>query len=502
MMRFISAMVLMCSCIPCWSADLIKPKNIVVILADDIGYGDLGCYGSTKIKTPNLDQLARNGMRFTDAHSPASVCTPTRYSLMTGQYPFRHRPGSGILSGVAPLCIPIDRPTLPKMLQTAGYQTAVVGKWHLGLGETETKYQGEISFGPKEVGFDYSFIIPATGDRTPCVYVENGRVFNDDPSDPIVVNYNKKVGDEPTGKENPELLFNQKPSHGHDFTIVNGISRIGWMTGGKKARWKDEEMADQLTSKAISFIEKQQAKPFFLYFASHDAHVPRFPHPRFRGKSEHGLRGDAIVEFDWCVGELVKKLKALKLFEDTLIVVTSDNGGVMDDGYIDGTQNDPSGHRCNGVLRGFKGGLYEGGHRVPFIASWPGTIPANAASSQLICHTDLFATLANLMNQKLGSNAAPDSVDLSNAFLNPKAMNPIRTIHIQQGGNLNALAIRSGDWKLIPSNAKVNAKNPKAVGPQLFNLKEDLEETKNLAGTNPEKVKELTTLLEQQRGTP
>jgi arylsulfatase A-like enzyme len=347
--------------VPATTAAEPSRPNVVVILADDVGYGDLGCYGATKIKTPHLDALARGGLRFTDAHSPAAVCTPTRYALLTGQYAFRHPPGSRILSGVAPLGIPSDRPTLPKLLGEAGYATGAVGKWHLGLGDKETNYNAEIQPGPREVGFQYSFLIPATGDRTPCVYVENGRVVDYDPHDPIRVDYQQRVGDDPTGLDNPELLTNQKPSHGHNNTIVNGISRIGWMSGGKAARWKDEEMADTITPKAVTFIDDHAAQPFFLYFATHDAHVPRCPHSRFRGQSEHGLRGDAIVELDWCVGEILATLARHKLSDNTLVIFTSDNGGVMDDGYLDGTQHDTSGHRCNGALRGFKGGLYEGG---------------------------------------------------------------------------------------------------------------------------------------------
>src|SRR5262249_53144284 len=312
----------------------------------------------------------------------------------------------------------------PALLKQAGYTTGVVGKWHLGLGEKETDYNGEIKPGPKEVGFDYSFIIPATGDRTPCVYVENGRVANYDPKDPIPVSYSAKVGAEPTGAENPELLTNQKPSHGHDMTIVNGISRIGWMSGGKAARWKDEDMADDLTRRAVGFIEKNKDRPFFLYFATHDVHVPRAPHPRFRGKSECGLRGDAIVEFDWSVGEVLAALEKHGLAENTLVIVTSDNGGVMDDGYQDGSGNDTSGHRCNGALRGFKGGLYEGGHRVPFIARWPGKVPAGKTSGELICHVDTLATIAALTEQKLPTAAGPDSFDILPPLLADKPANP------------------------------------------------------------------------------
>lgn len=469
------------------------PPNVVFILADDIGYGDLGCYGATKIKTPNCDRLAAAGMRFTDAHTPAAVCTPTRYALMTGQYAWRHPPGSRILSGVAPLAITPGMVTVPSLLKSAGYTTGVVGKWHLGLGDKEPDYNAEIKPGPRDVGFDYSFIIPATGDRTPCVYVENGRVVGLDPTDPIRVSYAAKVGAEPTGRENPELLTNQKPSRGHDMTIVNGISRIGWMTGGKAARWKDEDMADDLTKRAVGFIEQNKAKPFFLYFATHDAHVPRFPHPRFRGKSEHGLRGDAIVEFDWSVGEVLAALEKHGLTDHTLVVVTSDNGGVMDDGYQDGTGTDASGHRCNGPLRGFKGGLYEGGHRVPFVARWPGKIPAGKTSNELIGLVDTLATVAAITGQKLPDGAGPDSFDVLPALLVEKPAKPCReTIMLQAGGG--PLAIRKGAWKYIPNEGK-KAKG----GPELYDLAADLGESKNLLRTNAEKAKELAELLRAAR---
>jgi arylsulfatase A-like enzyme len=472
------------------SAAAADKPNVVVILADDIGYGDLSCYGATKIHTPNLDKLAAAGTKFLDAHSPAAVCTPTRYSLLTGQYSFRHRPGASILSGVAPLAIPLDRMTIPKLMKQAGYATGVVGKWHLGLGETEPDYNAEIKPGPREVGFDYSFLIPATGDRTPCVYVENGRVVGLDPNDPIRVDYKQKVGTEPTGKENPDLLFNQKPSHGHDMTIVNGISRIGWMTGGKAARWKDEDMADTITAKAVKFIDENKAKPFFLYFATHDAHVPRVPHKRFRGKSQHGLRGDAIEELDWCVGEIMKKLDELKLADDTLVVFTSDNGGVMDDGYVDGTQNDMSGHKCNGALRGFKGGNYEGGHRVPFLARYPGKVPAGAESKALICHVDLFATCAAATGQKLDADAGPDSFD---QWPTLQGKGTGRTELLTQAGNFQAHALRQGPWKLIVPAGKMKG------GPELYNLADDPAEAKNVAAANADRVKEMTAALEAVR---
>jgi arylsulfatase A-like enzyme/acetyl esterase/lipase len=473
-----------------------RPPNVVFILADDIGYGDFSCYGATKVKTPNVDRLASQGMRFTDAHTPAAVCTPTRYALMTGQYAWRHPPGSRILSGVAPLSIAPGTLTTPALLKQAGFATGVVGKWHLGLGEKETDYNGEIKPGPREVGFGYSFIIPATGDRVPCVYVENGRVVGYDPKDPIRVSYTAKVGTEPTGAENPDLLTNQKPSHGHDMTIVNGISRIGWMTGGKAARWKDEDVADDLTKRAVGFIETNKDKPFFLYFATHDVHVPRVPHPRFRGKSECGLRGDAIVEFDWSVGEVLSALEKHGLADNTLVVVTSDNGGVMDDGYQDGSGNDASGHKCNGPLRGFKGGLYEGGHRVPFVARWPGHVPAGKTSGELICLVDVLATVAALTGQKLPEKAGPDSFDVLPALLAEKPGRSCRESLVHQAGG-GPLAIRKGPWKLIPNDVA-----KKKAGPELFNLADDLGETKNVAAEHPERVKELAESLKQATDNP
>jgi arylsulfatase A-like enzyme len=467
--------------------------NVVVILADDIGYGDLSCYGATKVRTPNLDALAAQGMRFTDAHCAAAVCTPSRYALLTGQYAWRHPPAQAILSGVAPLAIPLDRLTVPKLFRQAGYATAAVGKWHLGLGAKTPDYNAEIKPGPGAVGFYYSFILPATGDRTPCVYVENGWVVNLDPADPIRVSYGQKVGTEPTGKERPDLLTNQKPSQGHDGTIVNGISRIGFMGGGAKARWKDEDMADELTRKAVAFLEANKDKPFFLYFATHGIHVPRCPHPRFRGKSEHGLRGDAIVELDWCVGEILATLDRLKLADKTLVLFTSDNGGVMDDGYQDGSGADTSGHRCNGVLRGFKGGPYEGGTRVPMIARWPGKVPAGKTSGELVSSVDFLATFAALTAQPLPDAAGPDSFDVSSALFAEKPARPCRETLTMQG---RGIAVRKGTWKLVPAGPQPGGKTRP---PELYDLATDLAETTNLAEKNPDKVKELAALLDTLR---
>jgi len=260
----------------------VKP-NILLIYADDLGYGDVSCYGATHVQTPNIDRLAREGVRFTDAHTTSSTCTPSRYSMLTGEYAWRRR-GTGVLPGDAPLIIEPGRTTMASVLQQAGYKTGVVGKWHLGLGRTNLNWNSEIKPGPLELGFDYCFLMPATGDRVPCVYVENHRVVGLDPKDPLKVSFGEYIGNEPTGNDHPEML-KMHPSHGHDFTIVNGVSRIGYSSGGKSARWSDEDMADTYVKRATEFIEQNKREPFFLYFATHDIHVPRMPHARFAGKS-------------------------------------------------------------------------------------------------------------------------------------------------------------------------------------------------------------------------
>jgi arylsulfatase A-like enzyme len=483
------------------SAPAGRKPNIIFILADDIGYGDLACYGATRVKTPHCDRLAREGIRFTDAHAPAAVCTPTRYAFMTGQYAWRHPAGAGILSGEAPLAIDPAMTTTPSILKKAGYTTGVVGKWHMGLGAGDLDYNKEIRPGPLEVGFDYAFIFPATGDRVPCVYVENRRVVGLDPNDPIRTSYKGKIGDEPTGKENPDLL-KMKPSHGHDATIVNGISRIGWMSGGKAARWNDETLADTFAGKAVSFIERSKDQPFFLYFATQDIHVPRVPSPARKGKSGCGTRGDVIQQFDDAVGAVLDALDRLKLTDNTLVIISSDNGGVMDDGYADGAIDDANGHLCNGPLRGFKGSLWEGGTREPFIARWPGRIKAGATSDEVICLVDMLATFAAVAGQPLPADAGPDSFNVLPAIVCEPHDKPVRDHLIMQTNGVTAQAIRQGPWKLIPGNpgggyAKAKGKAP--AGPQLFNLAEDLGEKNNVAAEHPDIVERLTKLLEKYK---
>ena len=328
-----------------------KP-NVVLLYADDLGYGDVSCYGSKTISTPNIDRLAAEGLRFTDGHCSAATCTPSRFAMLTGEYAFRQK-GTGILPGDAKLIIPPGRATLASVFQGAGYRTGVVGKWHLGLGEGGLDWNGAIKPGPLEIGFDHCFIMAATGDRVPCVYVQDHRVVGLDPTDPIQVSYQQPYPGEPTGKANPELL-RMHPSHGHDMALINGISRIGYMKGGKSAIWKDEDMADTFTAAAVKFIGASKGGPFFLYFAAHDPHVPRVPHPRFTGKSGMGPRGDAILQFDDCVGAIMAELDRLGLKENTLVLLSSDNGPVVDDGYKDEAVEKLGSHKPAGPLRGGK----------------------------------------------------------------------------------------------------------------------------------------------------
>ncbi|MEN9404395.1 MAG: hypothetical protein RL091_3098 [Verrucomicrobiota bacterium] len=476
----------LCVCLPRLPAAS-PPPNIVVILADDIGYGDLACYGATKVRTPNLDRLAREGARFTDAHATASVCTPARYALLTGRYAWR-QPNTSIAPGDSPLLIKPGTVTLASALQSAGYATALVGKWHLGLGETTPDFNADLKPGPLELGFDHAFFIPATGDRVPCVFVEDHRVVGLDPADPIAVSYAQRLGPEPTGAERPEWL-KIKGDRNHSDSIVNGISRIGYMTGGHRARWVDETIADTLASRAAAFIGRQtRGKPFFLLLTPHDIHEPMVPNPRFRGTSECGWRGDVIHQLDWTVGEVLAALERRGLARDTLVIFSSDNGGALKNTYDDGTNALHALQPPNGALRGEKGRLYEGGHRVPFIARWPARIPAGRESGVLLGLVDLLPTLASLACTKLPSGAAPDGVDLHSALL-LEAGAPGRDQLVLQNNRQAPLALRKGDWKLIETPSR----------PELYNLRADPGEAHDLAAAEPDRVKALTALLAAER---
>jgi arylsulfatase A-like enzyme len=474
-----------------------KP-NIIIILADDLGYGDVSCYGASRISTPNIDRLAKQGLRFTNAHCTSATSTPSRYSLLTGEYAWRKK-GTGVLPGDASAIIQPGRTTLASIMKSAGYTTGVVGKWHLGLGpEGGPDWNNNIMFGPMDLGFDYNFIIPATGDRVPCVFVENRRVVGLDPNDPITVNYNQKTGNWPTGKENPELL-KMHPSHGHDMTIVNGISRIGYMTGGKAALWIDENISDVITVKAVKFIEDNKDKPFFLYFSTHDIHVPRVPNQRFTGKSGMGPRGDAILEFDWSVGEIMKTIENLKLSRKSIIIVTSDNGPVVDDGYKDQAVELLGDHKPAGPLRGGKYSAFDGGTRVVFVTVWKGKIKTGV-SDALFSQIDLISSFASLTGQPLSSEAAPDSFDQLNTLLGKSKTGREWVVEHASNGRLSII---KGEWKFIEPgpgvklNVNTNTETGNNTFPQLYNLKSDIGEKNNVANENPAIVKELTDLLQK-----
>jgi len=481
----------------CLSLSAQQKPNVIIIYADDLGYGDLGCYGATKIKTPNMDRLAKRGIRFTNGHATSASCTPSRYALMTGQYPWR-KTGTGILPGDAALIIPTDKMSLPSLFKEASYQTALVGKWHLGLGnEVQKNWNGEIKPGPNEVGFGYSFIFPATADRVPTVFVENHHVVGSDPSDPIQVDYQKKIGNDPTGLENPELLkMKASPNHGHNNTIINGIGRIGFMTGGTKARWTDEEMPLTFLTKSLEFIEENKSKPFFLFYSLTEPHVPRMPSTMFKGKSGLGFRGDAILQIDWAVGQLLNKLEQLGINKNTMIILSSDNGPVLDDGYADEAVTALNGHTPWGALRGGKYSAFEAGARVPFLVSWPALIKPGI-SDAMISQVDFLASFATMLKTKVPEGHAPDSENMLDALLG-KSPNG-RTIMVKEG--LKTLSITNGDWKYIePSNARpinplVNIELGNSPAAQLYNLKTDIGEKKNLAAENPERVKELAEQL-------
>ena len=458
------------------SATEVKP-NIVIIYADDLGFGDIGVNGAKGVKTPNIDRLAQQGVNFTDAHCSAATCTPSRFSLLTGCYGFRNN--AAVLPGDAPLIIDPNKGTLPSMLQKAGYTTGVIGKWHLGLGSGAVNWNEEIKPGPREIGFDYSFLIPATGDRVPCIFVENQKVVGANSNDPIMVSYGSEIDGYPTGKEHPELLkIMADPQHSN--SIVNGVSRIGFMSGGKEALWKDENFPFILTNKASSFINENKAHPFFLYLAFHDIHVPRRPNEKFAGSSSMGARGDAIAQMDWCVGEVVKYLEDLGIAKNTLIIFSSDNGPILDDGYADQAVELLGDHRPGGSFRGAKYSILEAGTRMPTILYWPGTVKSGR-SSALLTQVDLYASLANLVGQQLVSGDAPDSENHLESWLGRSEKG--REYMLEEA---YTVALRNGDWKFIKpqtggtpewlKNKKVDSGLSDEI--QLYNLNDDVREEK------------------------
>lgn len=476
-----------------------KKTNIIIMYADDLGFGDIGCYGATTIPTPNLDRLAAKGIKFNNGYATAATCTPSRFSLLTGTYPWRN-PRAKILPGDAPIIIEPESATMPNMFRKAGYKTGIVGKWHLGLGQGEIDWNGKIDATPNDVGFDYSFIMGATNDRVPCVYLENRQVLGLDPADPIEVTYDwaQAYPDQPTGRHNPELL-KMKYSHGHDGSIVNGVSRIGHMRGGKAALWDDETMAEVFLNKAVEFVNENKEQPFFLYYAFHQPHVPRLPSPKFKGATDHGPRGDVIVEMDWCVGEMLDELERLGISENTIVIFSSDNGPVLDDGYIDQAEELNGIHHAAGPLRGGKYSLYDGGTRVPFIISWPGEIEPGE-SDALVCHVDFHASFASMAGLSLKEDEAPDSEDVLAALLGKSKQG--RNELVVEGMGAKTV-MHQNNWTFIPPyqgpaiNKNTNTEMGNSSENQLYDLSEDIGQIRNLASEREDIVDKMSERLKE-----
>lgn len=475
--------------------------NVVVINVDDLGYGDVGCYGATKVKTPNMDQLAREGRRFTDAHSASAVCSPSRYALITGQYPARKDLWRPIFLKT-PLKVDTAQMTVADVMKEAGYATAAIGKWHLGFGnESPVDWNKELKPGPLELGFDYYFGVPVLNSHPPFVYVENHKVVGLTPDDPMV--YGKKANTQ-------------------EFDEKFHLDAIGGAEAAHEL-YEDRKVGTTLKNKAIEWIKEHKDEPFFLYFATTNIHHPFTPAPQFVGTSEAGPYGDFIHELDWMIGEVLATLDEEGLRDNTMVILTSDNGGMLNRG---GQNAWKLGHRQNGDLLGFKFGAWEGGHRIPFIVRWPEKVPAGSESKELLSNVDILATLAALVERPLQENEGPDSYDMLPAFTgSPKES--IRDHLVISPSRKKNLAIRKGKWMYISSqgsggfpgtkigghtlggaaahkltkqvnsdirNGKIKAD---AAPAQLYDLETDPAQKRNVYDEHPEKARELQALLDK-----
>jgi len=467
-----------------------RPPNIVYILADDMGYGDVNCLNpESKIPTPHMDRLAAEGVVFTDAHSGSAVCTPTRYGILTGRYCWRTRLQKGVLWGYSNPLIPPERETVASFLKAHGYATACVGKWHLGLGwrdsegrmtekEDAVDYSRSILGGPYDLGFDYFFGIPASLDMTPYVYVENDQVVAP-PTKTIV------------GRE------------GHEFY------RAGPIAPG----FQHDEVLSVCTNKAVRFInshaQENPDQPFFLYFPLSAPHTPILPSSEFQGKSTAGPYGDFVHQCDFTVGKMMAALERHGMAENTLFIVTSDNGCSPMADFDDLAER---GHFPSYIYRGHKADIYEGGHRIPFIVRWPKKIVAGRTCSDTICLTDLMATAADILGKKLSNDTAEDSLSLLSDFLGT-AQAPVREAIVHHSIN-GSFSIRRGRWKLelCPGSGGWSYPKPEEArelglpGMQLYDLSVDIGEKNNVCEKHPEVAEELLHLLQDYvdrgRSTP
>ncbi|RRB07488.1 sulfatase family protein [Larkinella rosea] len=476
-------------------SDKKQSPNIIYILADDLGYGDVSAYNPTgQIKTPNIDKLASEGMRFTDAHSPSSVCTPTRYGLLTGRYPWRSRLPVGVLRGYSRTLIEADRPTVASLLKSNGYQTAVVGKWHLGLdwdvqkgNETLLTAEGygiktemnpdHIDFskkplqGPNTIGFDYSYILPASLDMPPYCYLEN-----------------QKLTELPTGYTNGNKL-------------ESGYTGPFWREGKMAPSFNFFEVLPRFVEKATAFLKKQTAqKPFFLYLPLAAPHTPWVPTKNYTGKSKAGEYGDFVQQVDAAVGEVLRTLSETGLAGNTIVIFASDNGPYWRENFVKQFN-----HKAAGEFRGMKGDAFEGGHRIPFIVRWPGNVKPGSTSAATTTLTNLMATCQEILGQKAPTPSPEDSYSILPVLLG-KSRQVTGQPAVVHSSSIGYFAIRKGDWKLIEGLGSGGFTEPKEVKPQagqptgqLYNLAADVAETRDLYSQQPEKVKELTELLTKIR---
>jgi arylsulfatase A-like enzyme len=448
--------------------------NVVIVLSDDLGYGSVNCYGASQnhIRTPNIDRLAREGRRFTDANTPSSVCSPTRYGLLTGRYCWRTAEKHGVLGTRAPLLVETTRPTIGSMLQSVGYRTAAIGKWHLGYGVGEAHFTKRLQPGPLEIGFDYHFGVPQNHGDAAGIYVRNRSTV---------------------GLRSSRIVPSGTSPYGREFFGIDAPHRV------------DENVMDELTTEAVQWLNDQDADtPFLLYFAPVAIHFPYTPSSQTKGKSGIGAYGDWIHELDLSVGRLMDALDRLGFAEETLLIFTSDNGGVLrTEGDRPEADAYRAGLRVNGRWRGRKHSIYEGGFRVPFIVRWPGKVTAETTSDETISLVDLFATIAAVVGKSLPSDeeGAEDSFNVLPALLGQSLSGPLRPSMIVHSVDGN-FAIREGPWKYIEGKASPTAHRvlrPEELGAQLYNLRNDPAEQKNLVDVHPTVANRLANLLDVHR---